>query len=73
MKVIGWVLRGARYKDEVLEVGDLAIHGEEAFPEETLASRSDGAFALAGVAAEGGGRPPEPHEDYPVPGTGGSA
>jgi ammonium transporter, Amt family len=39
MKIIGFVLRGARYKDEVLEVGDLAIHGEEAFPEETLAER----------------------------------
>jgi ammonium transporter, Amt family len=39
MKVIGWVLRGARYKDEILEVGDLAIHDEEAFPEETLAQR----------------------------------
>ena len=39
MKIIGWVLRGARYKDEILEVGDLAIHGEEAFPEETLATR----------------------------------
>ena len=36
MKLIGLVLRGARYKDEILEVGDLAIHGEEAFPEETL-------------------------------------
>ena len=49
MKLIGLVLRGARYKDEILEVGDLAIHGEEAFPEETLASRSDGAFAMAGL------------------------
>ena len=39
MKVIGWVLRGARYSDEVLEIGDLAIHGEEAFPAETLAER----------------------------------
>jgi Amt family ammonium transporter len=39
MKIIGFVLRGARYKDEVLEVGDLAIHGEEAFPEATLAER----------------------------------
>ena len=36
MKIIGLVLRGARYKDEILEVGDLAIHGEEAFPEETV-------------------------------------
>ena len=42
MKVIGLVLRGARYKDEVLEVGDLAIHDEEAFPEETLAHRAVG-------------------------------
>ncbi len=64
MKVIGWVLRGARYKDEVLEVGDLAIHGEEAFPEESLATRTDGAFAMAGVTTS----PPEPREDYPVPG-----
>ncbi len=40
MKVIGWVLRGARYRDDVLEVGDLAIHDEEAFPEETVAVRS---------------------------------
>jgi ammonium transporter, Amt family len=39
MKIIGFVLRGARYKDEVLEVGDLAVHGEEAFPEATLAER----------------------------------
>jgi Amt family ammonium transporter len=47
MKIIGWVLRGARYKDEILEIGDLAIHDEEAFPEETLASRV-GAVAMAG-------------------------
>ena len=42
MKFIGLVLRGARYKDSVLEVGDLAIHDEEAFPEETLAQRTGG-------------------------------
>ena len=47
MKIIGWVLRGARYKDEVLEVGDLAIHGEEAFPMETFAERV-GAMAMVG-------------------------
>ncbi|MHB1518493.1 MAG: ammonium transporter [Acidimicrobiales bacterium] len=51
MKLIGLVLRGARYKDEVLEVGDLAIHGEEAFPVESLAERV-GAFSMAGVGAE---------------------
>ncbi len=47
MKLIGLVLRGARYKDEILEVGDLAIHGEEAFPVETLAERV-GALSMAG-------------------------
>jgi len=49
MHLIKLVLRGVRYKDEILEVGDLAIHGEEAFPEETFASRTDGAFAMAGL------------------------
>ena len=47
MKLIGLILGGARYKDEILEVGDLAIHGEEAFPEETLAARVGG-FSMAG-------------------------
>jgi Amt family ammonium transporter len=51
MKLIGLVLRGARYSDEILEVGDLAIHGEEAFPTETLGERV-GAFAMAGEASE---------------------
>ena len=32
MQLIKLVLRGARYKDEILEVGDLAIHGEEMLP-----------------------------------------
>ena len=68
MKLIGLVLRGARYKDEILEVGDLAIHGEEAFPEETLATRSDGAFAMAGLD-KGGSGAAAAAEDYPVPGT----
>ena len=53
MKLIGLVLRGARYKDEILEVGDLAIHGEEAFPEETFAERV-GAMSMAGDAPGGG-------------------
>jgi Amt family ammonium transporter len=47
MKLIGLVLGGARYADEILEIGDLAIHGEEAFPEETLASRI-GVSSMAG-------------------------
>jgi Amt family ammonium transporter len=62
MWLIKLVLRGARYKDDTLEVGDLAIHGEEAFPEETLATRSDGAFALAGI---GEGRSPDPEPASP--------
>ncbi len=78
MKIIGWILRGARYKDEILEVGDLAIHGEEAFPEETFAMRTDtsggggggGAFALAGLD-KGGVGSPEPNPS-PPPGGGGS-
>ena len=58
MWLIKLVLRGLRYKEDVLEVGDLAIHGEEAFPEETLAMRTDGAFAMAGLG-EGRSREPE--------------
>src|SRR6202020_3666974 len=55
MKLVGLVLGGLRYKDEILEIGDLAIHGEEAFPEETLATPSDGAFAMAGLDKGGSG------------------
>jgi Amt family ammonium transporter len=62
MKLIGLVLRGARYKDEILEIGDLAIHDEEAFPDTPLAERvggggpGAGAFELAGI----GKSSPEP-------------
>jgi Amt family ammonium transporter len=65
MWIIKLVLRGARYKDEILEVGDLAIHGEEAFPEETFATRSDGAFAMAGLD-KGSSREPEPPPPPPA-------
>ena len=37
--IVKFVCRGLREKDEVLEVGDLAIHDEEAFPRETFAER----------------------------------
>ncbi|HTW98343.1 MAG TPA: ammonium transporter [Acidimicrobiales bacterium] len=40
MQIIKLVLRGARYKDEILMQGDVAIHDEEAFPEEGIAVRS---------------------------------
>ncbi len=49
MKLIGLVLRGARYSDEILEIGDLAIHDEEAFPEEGFAERI-GASSMSGDA-----------------------
>jgi Amt family ammonium transporter len=43
MKFIGFVLPGgARYSDEVLEIGDLAIHDEVAFPEADLPSEAEG-------------------------------
>jgi len=53
MQFLKLVLRGVRYKDEILEIGDLAIHDEEAFPEETLAVRTGaaGAFEMAGLKA----------------------
>jgi Amt family ammonium transporter len=49
MQIIKLVLGGLRYKDEILEVGDLAIHGEEAFPEATFAERV-GAASMTGDA-----------------------
>ncbi|HET6793276.1 MAG TPA: ammonium transporter [Acidimicrobiales bacterium] len=67
LKIIGLILRGARYKDDILEVGDLAVHDEEAFPEAPLAERvggggpGAGAFELAGLrqGASAPARPPE--------------
>jgi ammonia channel protein AmtB len=70
MHLIKLVLRGVRYKDEILEVGDLAIHGEEAFPEEAFASRvgigassSSSSFGSEEVFEN---EPPQPPDD-PVP------
>lgn len=37
--VTKFICRGLREKDEVLEIGDLAIHDEEAYPAETFAER----------------------------------
>jgi Amt family ammonium transporter len=67
MKLIGLVLRGARYKDEILEIGDLAIHDEEAFPDETFASRTSSvsAFELAGLT---GPKPPPLGSESPPAG-----
>jgi Amt family ammonium transporter len=37
--VVKFVCRGLREKDEVLEIGDVAIHDEEVYPQETFAER----------------------------------
>jgi ammonium transporter, Amt family len=72
MYICKFVLRGLRYKDSVLEVGDTAIHDEEAFPEEPLAERvggggpGSGAFAMAGLAV-GSPSPPPPRERESTP------
>jgi ammonium transporter, Amt family len=74
MKLIGLVLRGARYKDDVLEVGDVAIHDEEAMPEAPFAVRvggGGGGGELGGGLDVGsitpGGEPP-PLGGSPPPG-----
>jgi Amt family ammonium transporter len=66
MKIIGWVLRGARYKDEVLEVGDQAIHDEEAFPEERLLVRTGITLSSSGEAGVGDVEPEAPPEPRPA-------
>jgi Amt family ammonium transporter len=65
MKLIGLILPGgARYKDEILEIGDVAIHDEEAYPDDAISVRTGGgAFAMAGldvgsVSPPGGSDPP---------------
>jgi ammonium transporter, Amt family len=64
MKLINLILPGgARYSDEILEIGDQAIHEEEAFPEETLAHRTGG-FAMAAEARVSGAS----SGDLPPPG-----
>ena len=39
LMIVKFVCRGLREKDEVLEIGDLAFHDEEAYPQETFAER----------------------------------
>jgi Amt family ammonium transporter len=50
MKLIGLVLHGARYSDDILDIGDLAIHDEEAFPEDRGMVRTDLEMAGGGGA-----------------------
>ena len=66
MQLLKLVLRGVRYKDEILEVGDLAIHGEEMLPEDGFSTRIGAGVGAAGMSEAslgGGGREP----DDPVP------
>ncbi|HMK62758.1 MAG TPA: ammonium transporter [Acidimicrobiales bacterium] len=70
MQICRIVLRGLRYKDEVIEIGDTAMHDEEAFPEAPLAERvgggGPGAFELAGLGKSG--NPPTVRLDIGGPG-----
>jgi Amt family ammonium transporter len=56
MKLIGLVLRGARYKNDTLEIGDLTIHDEEAFPEPTatLLGSGSGRIDVGDLSPPGG-------------------
>jgi ammonium transporter, Amt family len=51
MKLIGLVLHGARYSDDILDIGDLAIHDEEAFPEDRGSVRTSLEMAGGGGAS----------------------
>ena len=45
--VTKFLVRGLREKEEVLEIGDVAIHDEEAYPQETFAERVSAMSAAA--------------------------
>jgi ammonium transporter, Amt family len=65
LKLIGLVIK-LRIPDEDLEIGDVAVHGEEAYPSEELALSGVGAARAAELATESKeARTPErvPHED----------
>jgi Amt family ammonium transporter len=71
MKIIGLILPGgARYKDEILEIGDTAIHDEEAYPDEAISVRSGGAGAFAMAGIDVGSVSPPLKEPPPPPGAG---
>ena len=60
--VVKFICRGLREKDSTLEIGDLAIHDEEAFPVETLAERVS---ALDEGVPHGRRRAPRPRSGRP--------
>ncbi len=49
LMIVKLVCRGLREKDEVLEIGDVAIHDEEVYPQETFAERVS---AMSGTGTE---------------------
>jgi Amt family ammonium transporter len=49
--IVKFVCRGLREKDEVLEIGDIAIHDEEIYPQETFAERVS-AMSASALSAE---------------------
>jgi len=58
LQVVRIVCRGLREKDEVLEIGDLAIHGEVAYPEDEISPEREldelvGSYSMAGVVSDG--------------------
>ncbi len=56
--VIKYVFRmNLRLPDDVLEIGDVAVHGEEAYPSDELVSVS--ATSIADEARSGDGKVPE--------------
>lgn len=74
--VVKFVCRGLREKDDVIEIGDLAIHDEDAYPQETFVGRVAGLTLAAALDEEvrvhaGGGvhagavAGPAPHGDGP--------
>ena len=71
LQIVKLVCRGLRERDELLEVGDLAFHGEEAYPEEASPEEElaelVGAYSLAGVST--GSEPPADQYSPPPPGS----
>ena len=57
LTIVKFVCRGLREPDEVIEIGDVAIHDEEAYPQETFAERV-GALSAASEARLYGGDEP---------------
>ncbi|HET6874097.1 MAG TPA: ammonium transporter [Acidimicrobiales bacterium] len=65
LKVIGLICGGLRIPDDQLEIGDAAVHDEEAYPSDegyTRVTESVGAFAQAGIGVGASTPAPAPAE-----------